>query len=215
MAKLIIVDDDEIISKIFTKRLEKRGHETKLFNSGESFIEFFANVGQANEYILILDIVMTKLDGLAVLEKIRKNYTPMELPVIMMSANDDIETIVKCLNLGASDYLTKPANIDIAVARIKTQQDLMRFYCLDVKKKQVETINSMVTTFNHEINNPLTIALGTLKRDFSKLDERRIKVAIGALERIASIVKKIDGITKSGAVEEDTYVAGTKMIKLK
>jgi len=215
MTKVIIVDDDEINSKIFSKRLEKRGYSSTIFNSGKSFLEFFAGEGKAGQYILILDIVMPELDGLAVLENIRKTHSPMELPVIMLSANNDTEQIVECLNFGASDYLTKPANIDIAVARIKTQQELRNFYCLDVKKKQVETINSMVTTFNHEINNPLTIALGTLRRDFSKLDEKRINVAVDALERIASIVKKIDRITQDGAVEEDTYISGTKMIKLK
>ena len=73
----------------------------------------------------------------------------------------------------------------------------------------------MVTTFNHEINNPLTIALGSLRRDFSKIDEKRVTIAVEALERIATIVKKIERITKSGDVEEDTYIAGTKMIKIK
>lgn len=215
MVKLVIIDDDEINSKIFTKRLEKRGYETIVFNSGESFLEFFREEGRPNEYILILDIVMPKLDGLAVLTQIRKEYTQMALPIIMLSANDDTKKIVECLNFGASDYLTKPANIDIAVARIKTQLKLMNLYSLSVKQKQTETISSMVTTFNHEINNPLTIALGSLRRDFSKIDEKRVKVAVDALERIATIVKKIDQLSRDGAIEEATYIAGTKMIKLK
>ncbi len=215
MNKLIVVDDDQINSKIFTKRLQKRGYQTEVFNSGEDFLAFFDAEGEANHYIIILDIVMPKMNGTAVLKKLREKYSPMELPVIMLSANDDTEKIVECLNTGASDYLTKPANIDIAVARIKTQSELMNFYSLHVKKKQVETINSMVTTFNHEINNPLTIALGSLRRDYSKIDEKRVKIAVEALERIATIVKKIERITKNGAVEEDTYIAGTKMIKIK
>lgn len=215
MNKLIVVDDDQINSKIFTKRLQKRGYHTEVFNSGESFLEFFDAHGEPNHYIIILDIVMPKMNGTAVLKKLREKYSPMELPVIMLSANDDTEKIVECLNSGASDYLTKPANIDIAVARIKTQWELMNFYSLHVRKKQVDTINSMVTTFNHEINNPLTIALGSLRRDYSKIDEKRVKIAVEALERIATIVKKIERITKNGAVEEDTYISGTKMIKIK
>jgi len=215
MIKIILVDDDQINSKIFSKRLHKRGYETDVYNSGESFLEFFNKEGRSGKYIIILDIVMPNVDGMAVLNAIREKYSPMEVPVIMLSANDDTEKIVECLNSGASDYLTKPANIDIAVARIKTQTELIQFYEGNVKKKQLETINSMVTTFNHEINNPLTIALGSLRRDFTKIDEKRVKVAVDALERIATIVKKIERITKSGAVEEDTYIAGTKMIKIK
>ena len=158
---------------------------------------------------------MPKMDGMDVLKSIREQYSPMEAPVIMLSANEDTEKIVECLNNGASDYLTKPANIDIAVARINTQQELINSHMGKIKKKQLETINSMVTTFNHEINNPLTIALGTLRRDFSKIDEKRVRVAVDALERIAMIVKKIERVTKSDDVEEETYIAGTKMIKIK
>ncbi len=215
MIKLILVDDDQINSKIFSKRLQKRGYHTEVFNSGTEFLEFFEKEGSVSHYIIILDIVMPNKDGVAVLKALREKYSPMELPVIMMSANEDTEKVVECLNVGASDYLTKPANIDIAVARIKTQWELIKYHEGNVKKKQLETINSMVTTFNHEINNPLTIALGSLRRDFSKIDEKRVKIAVDALERIATIVKKIERITKSGSVEEDTYIAGTKMIKIK
>ncbi len=215
MIKLILVDDDQINSKIFSKRLAKRGYETEVFHSGSEFLDFFESKGEQGKFIIILDIVMPKMDGMAVLKAIREQYSPMEAPVIMLSANEDTEKVVECLNNGASDYLTKPANIDIAVARINTQQELINSHTGKIKKKQLETINSMVTTFNHEINNPLTIALGTLRRDFSKIDEKRVKVAVDALERIAMIVKKIERVTKSDQVEEETYVAGTKMIKIK
>lgn len=215
MVKIILIDDDEINSKIFAKRLEKRGYDTEVFHNGQSFLDFFSENTEVGKYIIILDIVMPQMNGIDVLKHIRSTYSPMEMPVIMLSANDETEQVVECLNFGASDYLTKPANIDIAVARIKTQQELISFYMDNLKKKQLETINSMVTTFNHEINNPLTIALGSIRRDYSKIDEKRVKIAVDALERIASIVKKIERITKSGEVEEDTYIAGRKMIKIK
>jgi signal transduction histidine kinase len=73
----------------------------------------------------------------------------------------------------------------------------------------------MVATFNHEINNPLTIALGSLRRDFSKIDERRVTIAVNALERISDIVKKIEKVTKLDQIEEEVYVENTKMIKIK
>lgn len=216
MNKLIIVDDDQINSKIFSKRLQKRGYEVTVFHSGPEFLSHFESMDIAKECpIIILDIVMPEMNGVQVLTKIREEHSPMELPIIMMSANDETEKVVECLDVGASDYITKPANIDIAVARIKMQFDLLNFYVGDIQKKQLETINSMVATFNHEINNPLTIALGSIRRDFSKIDEKRVRIAVDALERIATIVKKIERVTKQSAVEESTYIKGTKMIKIK
>lgn len=213
--KVILVDDDHINSKIFSKRLAKRGYDVDTLHSGSECLEFVKNFDKSYSLVIILDIVMPELNGIEVLKEIREDFSPMELPVIMLSAKDDTEDIVECLSLGASDYLTKPANIDIATARINTQKELLSFYQGNIKKKQLETINSMVATFNHEINNPLTIALGSLKRDFSKIDERRVKISVEALERIADIVRKIEKVTKSSEIEEEVYVDQTKMIKLK
>lgn len=215
MAHLLLVDDDQINSKLFSKRLAKRGHEVDVVFNGNDCLMYLQKENLPENLIVILDIVMPSIDGLEVLKKIREQFPAMELPVIMLSGEEGTEKIVECLNEGANDYLTKPANIDIALARIKTQKELMDFYRGHMKKKQLETINSMVATFNHEINNPLTIALGSLRRDFSKIDERRVQIAVEALVRIADIVKKIERITKEGEVEEDVYVQDTKMIKLK
>lgn len=215
MAHLLLVDDDQINSKLFCKRLAKRGHEVDVVFNGNDCLRYLEKEDLPEDLIIILDIVMPELDGFEVLKKVREKFPAMVLPIIMLSGEEGTEKIVDCLSEGANDYLTKPANIDIALARIKNQTELMDFYRGHMKKKQLETINSMVATFNHEINNPLTIALGSLRRDFSKIDERRVQIAVEALVRIADIVKKIERITKEGEVEEDTYVQDTKMIKLK
>jgi DNA-binding response OmpR family regulator len=215
MTKVVLVDDDQINSKFFSKRLQKRGYDVSVFNSGAECLEFFQGFNKSTDVVVVLDIVMPEMDGIEVLSKIREDYSPMELPVIVMSGKEDVEQIVECLTNGASDFIAKPANIDIAVARIQTQENLLSFYKGNLKKKQLETINSMVATFNHEINNPLTIALGSLRRDFSKIDERRVTIAVNALERISDIVKKIEKVTKLDQIEEEVYVENTKMIKIK
>jgi len=215
MTKIILVDDDQINSKIFSKRLFKRGYDISVFNSGAECLAYFKDFDKGRDVVLILDLVMPEIDGNQVLAKLREDYSPMELPVIIMSAKEDVEQVVECLSNGASDFIAKPANIDIAIARIKTQEEMLSYYKGNLKKKQLETINSMVATFNHEINNPLTIALGSLRRDFSKIDERRVGIAVTALIRISDIVKKIEMVTKLDHVEEEVYVEDTKMIKLK
>jgi DNA-binding response OmpR family regulator len=212
MVNVLIVDDDAINSKVFSKRLNKRGFSTRIVDSGQECLKV---LDEDNSYIVLLDIVMPDMDGIEVLKEIRKKWAQTETPVIMLSSNEEVEQIVHCLTLKASDYITKPANIDIACARISAQSSLQRLSNENMKKNQVETINSMVITFNHEINNPLTIAIGALKRDFSKITEKRALIALESLYRIARIVKKIERVTHNGDVEEETYADNRKMIKLK
>lgn len=208
---ILLVDDDQINSKIFSKRLEKRGYQTEVVSSGEAALAYLKDYPNV---IVLLDIVMPEMDGVEVLKTLREKWTPTELPVIMMSARDETEQVVECLNLGANDYITKPVNIDIAIARIEMQMSLSKLQSDNLKKQELQTANAMIATYNHEINNPLTIALGLLKRDFSKIDEEKVKTAVQAMERISEIVKKIDVVTSSGDLNETEYVQDTKMIKL-
>ena len=212
MVSVLIVDDDVINSKLFSKRLKKRGFSTQVVHSGMDCLRI---LDEDNSYIVLLDIVMPGMDGMEVLKEIRSKWTQTQTPVIMLSANEEVEQIVDCLTLKANDYITKPANIEIACARISAQSSLQRLSKDNIKKNQVETINSMVVTFNHEINNPLTIAIGALNRDFSKITEKRTVIALESLYRIARIVKKIERVTNDGDVEEETYADDRKMIKLK
>jgi DNA-binding response OmpR family regulator len=132
----------------------------------------------------------------------------------MVTARDDSRDVVDGLHNGANDYLTKPVNIDIAVARIKTQLQIKGLFEERIKNEQINTINTMVTTLNHEINNPLAIAIGNLSLGFDKLNEQRVGKALNALDRITKIVKKIEALT-SEEMEEVSYSTNVNMYKLK
>ena len=214
MAKILVIDDNEIQAKAFSKRLAKRGHSVDYRLTGLDCLNFLDKEVIPN-LIIILDLVMPEMDGLEVLKKIRREYTEMELPVIILSGENDTEKVVECLSEGANDYLVKPFNIEIAAARISTQNKLVTLYKENLQKKQYEMMNSMVATYNHEINNPLTIAIGSLNREYEKVDEKRIDITLDALNRISEIVKKIDSVTRTGEAKQETYMEKTKMIKLK
>ena len=101
----------------------------------------------------------------------------------------------------------------MALARIQTQLQIKALVEESLLNKQTSTINSMVTTLNHEINNPLAIALGNLTLAKKNLSEERIEKSMRALERIADIVKKIEKIT-GGEIEEVSYSGEVNMFKL-
>lgn len=210
--KILLVDDDEINGKIFCKRLEKRGFDVSLVHSGSACLE---TIHKDPSYIVLLDIVMPEMDGVEVLDTLRKKYDSTVLPIIMITAKDEVEQVVECLEMGANDYITKPLSIEIAIARINTQLKMMDLHKKSLKSKQFQTIASMVATYNHEINNPLTIAMACLRKDVSSLTQDKLDQSIGALNRIAEIVRKIEEITKDpDSIEETTYVEDLKMIKL-
>lgn len=214
--KLLLVDDDQMNGKLLQGRLEKRGFSCDYVTSGKDCLEAL----RSNEYkLVLLDIMMPDMSGIEVLECIRKDKKPVELPVIMVTAKDEARDIVDALKKEANDYLTKPVNVDVAIARIGTQLQILELVQESLRSKQVSTINTMVTTLNHEINNPLAIAVGNLSILQSKIDKdnvhlERLSKVMTALNRITEIVKKIEDISESD-MEETSYSAEVNMFKLK
>jgi diguanylate cyclase (GGDEF)-like protein/PAS domain S-box-containing protein len=115
---LLVVDDDEYNRDLLCRRLERKGYAATAAASGQEALELMQQ--QAFDLVL-LDIMMPELDGTAVLKMIRETFTAAQLPVIMVSAKDESEDIVGALSLGANDYVTKPIDFPVALARIHTQ----------------------------------------------------------------------------------------------
>jgi len=209
-AQILIVDDDEINSDMLSKRITKRGFSVDVVYSGQSALEYLA----ANKpKVILLDILMPDMTGIEVLAKIREKFSPVELSVIMVTAKSEVNDIVEALKLGANDYLQKPVNIDIAVARRNTQFKAMDAHILDIEKKEIETLRTMIATFNHEINNPLTVAFGFLWKLKKDVKPEYIQNVEDSLNRVVTIVKKIDQLA-SGKREKDDYAQEEKIFKI-
>src|SRR5882672_2585037 len=116
--KLLIVDDNEMNRDMLARRLERKGYVVGVAESAQQLLEQIKREGAD---IVLLDIEMPDMSGLEALKMLREVYTPIELPVIMVTAKNQSDDIVKALDLGANDYLTKPIDFPVAVARIGTQ----------------------------------------------------------------------------------------------
>ena len=114
-ARILIADDDGVSRKLLRRLLEQDGHEVRAAADGVEALELFA-VGGAD--IVLLDIVMPGLDGISVLERLKQTPGATHVPVIMISAVDETESVVRCIEAGADDYLPKPFNPVILRARI-------------------------------------------------------------------------------------------------
>ena len=111
---ILVVDDDLAISRLLYTNLKTRGYEVTTAIDGE---EALGTVESEFVDLIILDIMMPKLDGVEVCRRVREWS---KVPIIILSARGDEKDKVKCLELGADDYLTKPFGIAELLARVKT-----------------------------------------------------------------------------------------------
>src|SRR4029077_15161014 len=116
--RLLIVDDNEMNRDILARRLERKGYMVGAADSAKQLLE---RIRQDGTDLVLLDIEMPDVSGLEALKMLRQAYSPIELPIIMVTAKNQSEDIVKALDLGANDYLTKPVDFPVALARIATQ----------------------------------------------------------------------------------------------
>ena len=119
--RILIVDDNEMNRDMLARRLERKGYAIQVAEGAQSLLE---RIQQEPVDIVLLDVEMPGISGLDALQTLRGCYSPIQLPIIMVTAKDQSEDIVKALDLGANDYLTKPIDFPVALARIRTQAAL-------------------------------------------------------------------------------------------
>ena len=116
--RLLIVDDNELNRDMLARRLARKGYQILLAENARQLPQ---RVKQDAVDLVLLDIEMPEVSGLEALKTLRETYSPIELPIIMVTAKNQSDDVVKALDLGANDYVTKPIDFAVALARIGTQ----------------------------------------------------------------------------------------------
>jgi adenylate cyclase len=112
---LLVVDDNKVNRLLLGRGLELQGHTVEMAENGRQALEML----QARSFdLVLLDILMPEMDGYQVLEQLTANLHLRNIPVIMTSSLDELDSVVKCIEMGAEDYLTKPVNPVLLRARI-------------------------------------------------------------------------------------------------
>jgi diguanylate cyclase (GGDEF)-like protein/PAS domain S-box-containing protein len=117
-SRLLIVDDNEMNRDMLARRLARKGYVIELADNAK---ELLKRVKRDAVDLVLLDIEMPEISGLDALKTLRGHFSAAELPIIMVTAKSQSDDIVAALDLGANDYLTKPIDFPVAVARIGTQ----------------------------------------------------------------------------------------------
>ncbi|MGE3706681.1 MAG: response regulator, partial [Vicinamibacterales bacterium] len=115
---LLVVDDDEFNRDMLARRLNLQGYETTTAASGAEALQL---IRSRPFDAVLLDVQMPGMSGYDVLREVRRDRSSGELPVLMVTAKDRSEDIVEALALGANDFIGKPVDLPVALARIRTQ----------------------------------------------------------------------------------------------
>jgi signal transduction histidine kinase len=151
--------------------------------------------------LVLLDVMMPEIDGLEVLRRIREHPETVELPVIMVTALGDTRDVIRGLELGANDYLTKPPQFEVLVARVRTQLKLKRLQ--DQRREDIQRLRELdalkdkfLQIAAHDLRNPLNNIvmsaelLDEHKDEFEQIDPefkrilKMVRMAIGMMQSI-------------------------------
>jgi class 3 adenylate cyclase len=136
-ARLLVVDDNKVNRLLLARSLELQGHTVALAENGRMALQMLR---QESFDLLLLDIEMPEMNGLQVLEQLKGDLQLRDLPVIVTSAIEGIDNVVRCIELGAEDYLHKPVNAVLLRARIGASLEKKR-----LRDQQKELVRRFAT----------------------------------------------------------------------
>tara|TARA_B100001996_G_scaffold14747_1_gene12277 strand:- start:588 stop:2072 length:1485 start_codon:yes stop_codon:yes gene_type:complete len=138
---ILIVDDNVTNCEVLQRRLSMQGLTCRTAYDGNTAI---AEVFKKTPDLILLDVILPDINGLELLKTFRKEHNSESLPVIMVSAFNDVDSISKCIQLGAQDYLPKPINGTILLAKVVAS--LERKFWREREKELVDKLHIQATT---------------------------------------------------------------------
>ncbi len=137
MSQILIVDDNRMNRLLLSRGVEQMGHQVTFAENGKQAI---ALIQRQPFDLILLDVEMPELDGFGVLETLRGDIHLRDIPVIMTSSLDELDSVVKCIELGAEDYLHKPVNPVLLKARLNASLEKKR-----LRDQQRELVSKFAT----------------------------------------------------------------------
>ena len=172
--RILVVDDEPINQQVLKNHLSGQDFQLTQAMNGAEAIEAIRNSEPFD--LILLDVMMPRMSGYEVCEKIRQEFLASELPIIMITAKNQLQDIVQGLSLGANDYLPKPFHKEELLARINTQLDLHRINTVTSKFVPNEFLRSLgrdritEVALGDQVERLVTVLFADI-RDYTSLSE--------------------------------------------
>jgi CheY-like chemotaxis protein len=127
---ILVVDDNKLNRKLLTRALKEQGHTSATAENGKQALEMLS----AEEFdVVLLDILMPVMDGYETLSRIKQDERLRHIPVLVISAVEEMDSVLRCIEMGATDYLTKPFKADLLRSRLKASLAQKRLRDLELE----------------------------------------------------------------------------------
>ena len=210
---ILVVDDSKINRMMLARAVEKQGHQVTTAQDGRQALALLSSAQAGPFDVILLDVLMPEMDGYQVLEQVKGDSALRHIPVIMISALDEMDSAIRCIEMGATDYLPKPFNPALLQARLDASLAEKRLR--DLELEYLEQVNRVVgaaeaveaATFDPDSLSGVAAredALGQLARVFQRmarevhLREQRLKQHLQQLHLDVEEMKR--------AITEPLYV---------
>lgn len=162
VATLLIVEDNVSTRELIIEYLRPQKYHILVASNGQEALD---TLHQASVDLVVSDILMPVMDGYSLLAAVQSDLSLKNIPVIVVSAIGDLQSVLRCLELGADDYLYKPINRVLLMARVTNS--LEKKFLRDREMARLQEINTMkdqvVSTLAHEMKNPLALIMGFIE----------------------------------------------------
>jgi two-component system sensor histidine kinase/response regulator len=216
---ILVVDDDEGNRDVLSRRLQKEGYTVA--DAGDGSLALQKLAAESFDMVL-LDIMMPELDGYEVLRRMKADDLLRHIPVIMISALGEIESVARCIEIGADDYLTKPFNPILLKARVSSSLDKKRGRDREVamyeqlqenyaKLEKLETLRDDLThMIIHDLRTPLTSVMAAIQTldvvgEVNSAQREVVTIAVEGADSLLGTINSLLDVEKleSGAMMLD------------
>ncbi len=190
---ILVVDDISKNLQLVGNLLKKEGYKVFMAQSGKVVLQ---NIGKVNYDLILLDVMMPEMDGFEVCQKLKENEKTKNIPIIFLTARNELESITRGFELGGVDYVTKPFNGRELLSRVKTHLTIH-----DQKNKLIElnaTKDKFFSIIAHDLKGPLgglSSLAELLYTEYEIFDEEKrkmfVKLLYGSTKTIFELLQNL------------------------
>jgi DNA-binding response OmpR family regulator len=212
-SKIVIIDDSSVILSFFESTLKGFGARVYSFNDPAVAIQEIHGI---DPDCILTDYEMPQLTGADVCRYIRKDDMVRNTPIVILSAHDQDEKYINCINAGADDYLLKRTNPEVILSKVKMMIQVKKSRDLVKTMEKNQTYKTTVATLGHEFNNLITVLNGNLiklKRDTegNKNLHKTIELILKASNEVVNTISQMGQLTE---LEEVPYIGEDNIYKI-
>ncbi|MCJ8268581.1 MAG: ATP-binding protein [Psychrosphaera sp.] len=228
--RILLVDDEPVNRQVLNNHLSMQNYELIEAPGGHEALKAIDKDGPFD--LILLDVMMPQISGYEVCSKLRETYAANDLPVIFLTAKNQVTDMVQSFAVGANDYLTKPVSKQELLARVETHlkfldihrnlegkvlertMELIKIQQQLIQSEKMAALGTLTAGVAHEINNPnnfVQVSTGVLERDLTDLHQFLIELAGDAEEEVLASFKTRFNLLYAHL---STIKDGTERIKL-